>query len=142
MKIGIASDHRGVILKEKIKNYLNDRYQIIDYGTNSIESVDYPQYAYKIGESIRDNKIDLGILICGTGIGMSIACNKVKKVRCAKVTTKEEAFLARSHNNSNVIALSENTNNYKEIIDTFINTTFSNDEKHRRRVEMIDNYDN
>mgnify|MGYP001625216171 FL=1 len=142
MKIGIASDHRGVILKEKIKNYLNDRYQIIDYGTNSIESVDYPQYAYKIGESVRDNKIDLGILICGTGIGMSIACNKVKKVRCAKVTTKEEAFLARSHNNANVIALSENITNYKEIIDTFLTTDFSNEEKHIRRVEMIDNYDN
>ena len=142
MKIGIASDHRGVILKEKIKNYLNDRYQIIDYGTNSIESVDYPQYAYKIGESVRDNKIDLGILICGTGIGMSIACNKVKKVRCAKVTTKEEAFLARSHNNANVIALSENVTDYKEIIDTFLTTDFSNEEKHRRRVEMIDNYDN
>ncbi len=142
MKIGIASDHRGVILKEKIKNYLNNRYQIIDYGTNSIESVDYPQYAYKIGESVRDNKIDLGILICGTGIGMSIACNKVKKVRCAKVTTKEEAFLARSHNNANVIALSENITNYKEIIDTFLTTDFSNEEKHIRRVEMIDNYDN
>ncbi len=142
MKIGIASDHRGVILKEKIKNYLNDRYQIIDFGTNSIESVDYPQYAYKIGESVRDNKIDLGILICGTGIGMSIACNKVKKVRCAKVTTKEEAFLARSHNNANVIALSENVTNYKEIIDTFLTTDFSKEEKHQRRVEMIDNYDN
>lgn len=142
MKIGIASDHRGVILKEKIKNYLNGKYQIIDYGTNSIESVDYPQYAYKIGESVRDNKIDLGILICGTGIGMSIACNKVKKVRCAKVTTKEEAFLARSHNNANVIALSENITNYKEIIDTFLTTDFSNEEKHIRRVEMIDNYDN
>ena len=108
----------------------------------SIESVDYPQYAYKIGESVRDNKIDLGILICGTGIGMSIACNKVKKVRCAKVTTKEEAFLARSHNNANVIALSENITNYKEIIDTFLTTDFSNEEKHIRRVEMIDNYDN
>ena len=142
MKIGIASDHRGVILKEKIKNYLNDKYQIIDFGTNSIESVDYPQYAYKIGESVRDNKIDLGILICGTGIGMSIACNKVKKVRCAKVTTKEEAFLARSHNNANVIALSENVANYKEIIDTFLTTDFSKEEKHQRRVEMIDNYDN
>ena len=142
MKIGIASDHRGVILKEKIKNYLNDKYQIIDYGTNSIESVDYPQYAYKIGESVKDNKIDLGILICGTGIGMSIACNKVKKVRCAKVTTKEEAFLARSHNNANVIALSENVTNYKEIIDTFLTTDFSNEEKHRRRVEMIDDYGN
>ena len=73
---------------------------------------------------------------------MSIACNKVKKVRCAKVTTKEEAFLARSHNNANVIALSENVTNYKEIIDTFLTTDFSNEEKHIRRVEMIDNYDN
>ena len=142
MKIGIASDHRGVILKEKIKNYLNNRYQIIDYGTNSIESVDYPQYAYKIGESLRDKKIDLGILICGTGIGMSIACNKVKGVRCAKVNDKEEAFLARSHNNANVIALSEKTTDYKEIIDTFLTTNFSDEEKHHRRVEMIDNYDN
>ena len=142
MKIGIASDHRGVILKEKIKNYLNDKYKIIDYGTNSIESVDYPEYAFKIGESIKDNKIDFGILICGTGIGMSIACNKVKKVRCAKVTTKEDAFLARSHNNANVIALSENTSNYKEIIDTFLTTEASKEEKHQRRVEMINNYDN
>lgn len=142
MKIGIASDHRGVILKEKIKNYLNGKYQIIDYGTNSIESVDYPQYAYKIGEAVHDKKIDLGILICGTGIGMSIACNKVKGVRCAKVNDKEEAFLARNHNNANVIALSEKTTNYKEIIDTFLTTNFSDEEKHHRRVEMIDKYDN
>ena len=142
MKIGIASDHRGVILKEKIKNYLNEKYKIIDYGTNSIESVDYPEYAFKVGEDIRDNKIDLGILICGTGIGMSIACNKVKKVRCAKVTTKEEASLARQHNNANVIALSENVTNYKEIIDTFLTTEASKEEKHQRRVAMIDNYGN
>ncbi len=142
MKIGIASDHRGVILKEKIKNYLNEKYKIIDYGTNSIESVDYPEYAFKVGEDIRDNKIDLGILICGTGIGMSIACNKVKKVRCAKVTTKEEAYLSRLHNNANVIALAENVTNYKEIIDTFLISEFSKEEKHQRRVEMIDKYDN
>ena len=142
MKIGIASDHRGVILKEKIKNYLNEKYKIIDYGTNSIESVDYPEYAFKVGEDIRDNKIDLGILICGTGIGMSIACNKVKKVRCAKVTTKEEAYLARQHNNANVIALSENVTNYKEIIDTFLTTEASKEKKHQRRVAMIDKYDN
>ena len=142
MKIGIASDHRGVILKEKIKNYLNGKYQIIDYGTNSIESVDYPQYAYKIGEAVHDKKIDLGILICGTGIGMSIACNKVRGIRCAKINDLEEAILARSHNNINVIALGEKTQNYKEIINAFLTTDFSNEEKHRRRVEMIDNYDN
>ena len=142
MKIGIASDHRGVILKEKIKKFLNDDCQVIDYGTNSIESVDYPQYAYKIGEAIKDKKIDRGILICGTGIGMSIACNKVRGIRCAKINDLEEAILARSHNNINVIALGEKTQNYKEIINAFLTTDFSNEEKHRRRVEMIDNYDN
>ena len=142
MKIGIASDHRGVFLKEKIKNYLSDNYNIIDYGTNSIESVDYPIYAYKIGEAIRDKQIDLGILICGTGIGMSIACNKVKGVRCAKVNNNDEAFFAKSHNNANVIALSEKITNYREILDTFLTTDFSSEEKHHRRVEMIDNYDN
>ena len=142
MKIGIASDHRGVILKEKIKKYLIDDYQVIDYGTNSIESVDYPQYAYKIGEAIKDKKIDRGILICGTGIGMSIACNKVHGIRCAKINELEEAILARSHNNINVIALGEKTQNYKEIIKAFLTTNFSNEEKHKRRVEMIDNYDN
>ncbi len=142
MKIGIASDHRGVILKEKIKKYLNADYQVIDYGTNSIESVDYPQYAYKIGEAIKDKKIDRGILICGTGIGMSIACNKVRGIRCAKINELEEAILARSHNNINVIALGEKTQNYKEIIKAFLTTNFSNEEKHKRRVEMIDNYDN
>ena len=142
MKIGIASDHRGVILKEKIKKYLNADYQVIDYGTNSIESVDYPQYAYKIGEAIKDKKIDRGILICGTGIGMSIACNKVRGIRCAKINELEEAILARSHNNINVIALGEKTQNYKEIIKAFLTTDFSNEEKHKRRVEMIDNYDN
>ena len=142
MKIGIASDHRGVILKEKIKKFLNDDYQVIDYGTNSIESVDYPQYAYKIGEAIKDKKIDRGILICGTGIGMSIACNKVRGIRCAKINDLEEAILARSHNNINVIAFGEKTPNYKEIINAFLTTDFSNEEKHRIRVEMIDNYDN
>ena len=142
MKITIANNHIFLILKQKIQNYLNGKYQIIDYGTNSIESVDYPQYAYKIGEAVHDKKIDLGILICGTGIGMSIACNKVKGVRCAKVNDKEEAFLARNHNNANVIALSEKTIDYKEIIDTFLTTNFSDEEKHHRRVEMIDKYGN
>ena len=142
MKIGIASDHRGVILKEKIKNYLNDRYQIIDYGTNSIESVDYPLYAYKIGESIRDNKIDLGILICGTGIGMSIACNKVKKVRCAKVDNIKEVKYTRQDNDANIIAINGNMPLFraKDITDVFLKTPFSNLERHKKRIEMLDNY--
>jgi len=143
MNIAIASDHRGYELKSKIINYLKEKgYTINDYGTDSDESTDYPIYAFKVGESIRDNVNDLGILICGTGIGMSIACNKVRNVRCAKVNNVEEATLTKQHNNANVIALSENVENVFEIIDAFLNAEFSNEEKHIRRVEMISNYDN
>lgn len=143
MNIGIANDHRGYELKQKITNFLSEKgYNIIDYGTDSNISVDYPIYAFKVGEAIRDNKIDLGILLCGTGIGMSIACNKVKGVRCSKVNSLEEAILTRQHNNANVIALGENVENVLEIVEAFIETNFSNEEKHIRRVEMIDSYDN
>lgn len=143
MIIGIASDHRGFELKQVLTNYLNKKgYNIIDYGTTSNESVDYPQYAFKIGNAIKCNEINFGILICGTGIGMSIACNKVKGVRCAKVSSLEEAVLSRQHNNANVIAISSDLKNSCEIIEQFLKTDFSNLEKHRNRVEMIDNYDN
>lgn len=143
MNIGIANDHRGFELKQKITNFLKEKgYNIIDYGTDSENSVDYPIYAFKVGEAVRDGEISLGILICGTGIGMSIACNKVKKVRCSKVNSVNEAILTRQHNNANVIALSEDTENALEIVEAFITTDFSGEEKHLRRVEMISNYDN
>lgn len=142
MTIGIANDHRGLNLKQDLTNYLESLgYNIIDYGTNSDISVDYPIYAFKVGSAIKNNEIDLGILICGTGIGMSIAANKVDKVRCAKVDNIEEARLARLHNNANVIAISENNINAKEITKTFLTTDFSGEERHLRRIEMIDNYD-
>lgn len=141
--IGIACDHRGYTLKNDIKKYLIELgYEIIDYGTDSEESTDYPIYAFKIGEAIKNKNIEYGILICGTGIGMSIACNKVKGVRCAKVSTVDEAILTRQHNNANVIALSENVVDAKEIIKHFLTTNFSNEEKHSRRVKMVDEYDN
>ena len=142
MKIGIASDHRGFESKQKLTNYLNEMgYNIIDYGTDSNISVDYPVYAFKVGEAIKNKEIEIGILICGTGIGMSIACNKVKGVRCAKVSTKEEAILTRQHNNANVIAIDENTLDF-DLVLSFLTTEFSLEEKHKRRVAMIDNYDN
>ena len=143
MNIGIANDHRGFKLKQKVTNFLKTMgYNIIDYGTDNEESTDYPVYAFKVGEAIRDNKIDFGIIICGTGIGMSIACNKVKNVRCARVCTKDDAYYTRLHNNANVIALSEDVENVEEIIQTFLNTKFSDEEKHNRRVDLINNYDN
>lgn len=143
MTIGIGSDHKGFILKKDMLDYFSKfGYTMVDYGTSSLESADYPKYAFLIGEAVRDQKIDLGILICGTGIGMSIACNKVKKVRCAKVDNLEEASLARLHNNANVIAINCNNENAMEIAKTFIETKFSNEERHIRRIAMIDNYDN
>ena len=142
MKIGIASDHRGVSKKQELIDFLKD-YEITDYGTNSSESVDYPVYAFKVGEAVRDNDIDLGILLCGTGIGMSIACNKVKKVRCAKVDNVEEARVTRIDNNSNVIAVSskKDIEELKQIIKTFIEQPFTNEERHQRRIDLISNYE-
>ena len=143
MKIGIGNDHRGFKLKQIIKPYLEEQgYTVVDYGSDSEEAVDYPVYAFKVGNAVKDRDVDLGILICGTGIGMSIACNKVKGVRCGKVSTIEEAKLTKGHNHANVIALSENVENPLEIVSTFINEPFLDEEKHIRRVDMIDNYDN
>ena len=138
--IGIASDHAGFELKEKLKKELKD-YEIIDYGTMVDTSVDYPDYAFKIGESIANKGIKLGILICKTGIGMSIACNKVRGVRCAKVDNVEEAKLTRLHNNSNVIAVSALNKNALEIVKTFLDTEFSNEERHIRRINKITEYE-
>ncbi len=138
MKIGIANDHRGIDLKEKILNYLHEKkITCINYGTNSTESVDYVDYAVKLCKGITEQEVDLGILICGTGIGMSIAANKIKGIRCAKVTSVKEAQLSKEHNMANVISLSENEDNVYEIVDAFLNTNYSQDERHKRRVEKI-----
>ena len=142
MKIGIAADHHGVKLKSKIMKYLEHLgHEVLDYGTDMTDSVDYPEYAFKVGEALKE-EIEIGILLCGTGIGMSIAANKVKGVRCALVHDTKKAKLSREHNNANVIALSSNLSMFriKDILDVFVNTKFSNIERHQRRVDMIDNY--
>ena len=143
MKIGIANDHRGYLIKEQIYDFLkNLGYEVVNYGTDTNEAVDYPLYAFKIGEAVAKKEIDLGILICRTGIGMSIACNKVKGVRCAKVDNVEEAALTRLDNDSNVIALSyvKDIKEIKEIIKTFIEIKFSEETRHIRRINLIDTY--
>ena len=126
IKIGIASDHRGFTAKEFLKEYFdeNDIY-VIDFGTNSAESVDFPVYAKKLGEAIQNEEIDLGIAICGTGIGMSIV-------------------LCKSHNNANVIAMSEEIDHevMKKIVNNFIETPFSNVSKYIRRNNMIKEIEN
>jgi ribose 5-phosphate isomerase B len=143
MKLGFASDHRGYELKEYLKNYYKDLYEIVDYGTNSEKSVDYPDFAFKLGKAVASKEVDFGIAICGSGIGISIACNKVKGVRCAKVSNEEEAMYTREDNDSNIVAFGEKTTLEEalDIVKTFVETPASTEEKHMRRVQEIIDYE-
>ena len=143
MKIGIANDHHGVELNQNLTKFLTDKgYNVINYGPDTTEPVDYPVYAFKLGEAISNKEIDFGIVICSSGIGVSIACNKVKGVRCAKVNDEWEAKMTRLDNDSNVIALSSRfpLEYLEKLITIFINTDFSHEERHQRRIDLINNY--
>lgn len=144
MKIAIASDHRGYNLKQEIIKELENEYEIVDLGTNSIDTVDYPLYGIKLGEIIKNKEADLGIAICGTGIGISIAANKVKGVICAKINSEEEARLAKEHNNANIIALSGKIEKERalKMIKIFLTSKPNKEEKYQRRVNQILNYEN
>ena len=145
MNIGITNDHRGLETKHFLTEYLESLgYNIIDYGTDSQEPADFPDFAKKLGEGIIANEVNLGIAICGTGIGMSIALNKMKGVYCAKVSTKSEAALCKSHNNANVIAISEEMEKelMKDVIKTFVETPFSNIDRYKIRNDKIKDIEN
>ncbi len=140
-KICIASDHHGIMVKSKIIDYLTKKkYEVIDFGPNTDEMVDYPIYAKKVGHAIANKEADFGILICATGIGMSIACNRIKGVRCAHVDNVLDSKHTRLDNDANVIAFSSKLKMYKiyDIIDVFLTTKFSNEERHIRRIKLID----
>lgn len=141
MKIGIANDHHGVKLKNKLVKYLKKKnIEIYDLGTDNNQSVDYPDYAKAVGQAVADGRLDLGILICKTGIGMSIACNRVKGARCAKVCNISEAKASKEHNGANVLALNSDMFVFKakDIVDAFIKTPFTNEERHVRRIGKIE----
>ena len=144
MKVAIGTDHNGPALKEEIINKLSDIAEFIDCSPVNDPLDDYPDFAYKVSEMVVSKKADLGILICGTGIGMSIAANKAKGIRCAHVTNVNEASLARKHNNANVMAIGKNNrvNDILKMVDIFITTQFSKEERHRRRVDIINKYEN
>lgn len=145
MNIGITNDHRGLQAKHFLTEYLETLgYNIIDYGTDKEEPADFPDFAKKLGLGIISNEVDLGIAICGTGIGMSIALNKMKGIYCAKVSTKSEAALCKSHNNANVIAISEEMDKelMKEVIKTFVETPFSNIDRYKIRNNKIKDIEN
>ncbi len=144
MKIGIVSDHRGFNLKKELLEYLKkENYEVFDYGSYSTESVDYPKYGFILGEKVSNHEVDFGIAICGSGIGISIACNKVKNIRCAKVDNSLEAYHTRMDNDSNIIAISGEMDVEKaiDIIKVFLNTGFSNSERHIRRIKQISMYE-
>lgn len=143
MKLCIASDHRGLGLKEELFNYFNDKYDVTDLGTYSNDMVDYTKYGFLVGEKVRDKEYDLGIVICGTGIGISIACNKVKGIRCAKVNSVDDVIMTRKDNDANVIALDGKLDRESaiEMVETFINTEFSNVERYIKRIEDIAKYE-
>ena len=139
MKIGIAADHWGYKLKEKLKKDLGKKYEILDYGTNSEERTDYPDYALKLGEAIRNKEIDFGVAICGTGIGMSIALNKMKNITCAKVNSVKEAKRAKEHNHANTLAMPGSicACKAKKMIEEFLNAKPNNEEAYLRRIEKV-----
>ena len=145
MKIAIGADHRGFELKEKIKSYLKKKgFEYHDFGTISNSSVDYPDFANKVAESVADKHFDSGIIICYTGIGMSIAANKVKGIRAALCLDDLMAYYARAHNDANVLVLSAKfcdlEHIYRKIIDRWFSEKFEG-ERHIRRIGKISNYE-
>lgn len=145
MKVAIATDHNGVEQKAELIFFLGQKgIEVLDLSKDNNPVDDYPDFAKRVADSVASKESDLGILMCGTGIGMSIAANKVKGIRCAKVSSEEEAFLARQHNNANVIALSYKVpvDELKIMIDKFVSTDFSYDERHVRRVDKISEIEN
>jgi ribose 5-phosphate isomerase B len=144
MIIYIASDHAGYACKNMIIDYLWSREislndEVIDLGPETNESCDYPDYANKLCAEIMKSGDEnaIGILVCGTGIGMSIAANRHSHIRCALSYTTSAAEMARLHNNANVLAISGSGSCITEIVSTFINTSFSEEERHIRRIQKL-----
>ncbi len=145
MRLAIASDHRGVEYKKEVMKYLEGKdYEVIDCSPENNPTDDYPDFAFKVCDMIVNNEADLGILVCRTGIGMSIAANKVKGIRCAKINSVEDAILSRNDNGANVMTFNytDDMKDIKNYIDAFIDADPINDARHQRRVDKITRYDN
>lgn len=145
MKIGLANDHGAYEYKEILKAHLIELgHEVVDYGTMDTKSVDYPDYAVKACLGINNHECDTAILMCGSGIGISIAANKIKGIRCALCTDSLMAKLAREHNNSNVLAMGARiigVDMMKEIADTYLSTAFSEGKRHIARILKISELD-
>ena len=141
MKVGISNDHSAVELKNSVMPHLKEKgYEVVNYGTDSTESYDYPLAGSVLAKAIQNKEVDLGIAICGTGVGISIACNKHKGIRACCCSEATSARLTREHNNANVICFGArvvSTELANDIVDTFLTTPFSNGERHKRRIAQI-----
>ena len=142
MKLSLGCDHGGYELKQEIIKYLEEnKVEYKDYGCYDTSSVDYPEYAKKVAHAVADGEAEKGILICGTGIGISIAANKVKGIRAALCHDCFSAQATREHNDANIVAMGARVIGpglAVKIVDTFLNTPFSNDERHIRRIAQIE----
>lgn len=140
MKVGMASDHAGFELKAALKEYLSAKgYEVLDYGTDSGESVDYPDFAHPLANSVEQGAVSFGIAICGTGNGICMTANKHQGVRGALCWIPEIAALAKQHNNANVLAMPArfiSVDQAKEILDAYMNASFEGG-RHQRRIDKI-----
>jgi len=140
MRIAIGSDHAGFELKEQVKARLLDRgHDVVDVGTDGPASVDYPDFARQVGEAVARAEVDFGVLVCGSGLGMAIAANKVAGVRAVQVTDAEMARMSRLHNDANVVTLGGRylqPEHAGEIVDTFLSTAFEGG-RHQPRIDKI-----
>ena len=140
MKISMGCDHGGYLLKEHVKKYLTDKgHEIVDCGCNSLDSCDYPQFGAAAARAVADGTCERGIVICTTGIGISISANKIKSIRCALCSEPLSAEMTRRHNNANVLAMGAGMtgpNMAERIVDTFLTTGFEGG-RHQRRVDGI-----
>lgn len=141
MKIAISYDHGGFDIKDDIIKTIQELgHEVINFGPNTNDSVDYPDFIYPCAKAVAHDEVDLGIIICGTGIGASIVANKVRGIRCALVNSVEVAELTREHNNSNVLALAGRTTDLETniaIVKAWLSTPFSDDERHIKRIRKI-----
>ena len=144
MKIGVATDHNGVNEKKVLIEYLKKKgYEVVDYSPVNNPTDDYPKFAHIVCRALQKGEINYGILMCGTGIGMAIAANKHKGIRCALASSVEEAKLARSHNNAQILAMSykDDIDLIREMSGAFLSQDFSDEERHIRRLKEIEEYE-
>lgn len=140
MRLGIGNDHVAIELKNTIKEHLEQQgYEVVDFGTNSPERFDYPISGYKVGKAVASGDVDLGVLICGTGVGISLAANKVHGIRACVCSDPYSAKLSREHNNTNIIAFGARVVGpelAKMIVDEWLGATFQGG-RHQRRIDML-----